>query len=160
MGETSEFSLSVRAFLKFYRWRRVDPVPWAVPDKPLTEARVGLVSSAALVMPDQEPFDDDFKGGDFSFREIPSTVDVQSLVETHRSDSFDRAGLEVDRNLVLPVDRLRELAADGTIGSFNQRVLSFMGSITAPGRLIRESAPRAAELFQKDEVDVALLVPV
>jgi hypothetical protein len=49
---------------------------------------------------------------------------------------------------------------EGAIGSFNRRALSFMGSITAPGRLIRETAPRAAELFVEDEVDVVLLVPV
>jgi hypothetical protein len=35
-----------------------------------------------------------------------------------------------------------------------------MGSITAPGRLIRDTAPEAAEWLVEDEVDVALLVPV
>jgi hypothetical protein len=40
------------------------------------------------------------------------------------------------------------------------RHLSFMGSITAPGRLVAESAPEAAQLLVDDGVDVALLVPV
>ncbi len=40
------------------------------------------------------------------------------------------------------------------------RHLSFMGSVTAPGRLVRDTAPRAAELLVEDRVDVALLVPV
>lgn len=35
-----------------------------------------------------------------------------------------------------------------------------MGSITAPGRLIRRSAPEAAALLVEDEVDLALLTPV
>jgi hypothetical protein len=35
-----------------------------------------------------------------------------------------------------------------------------MGSITAPGRLIRDSAPAAAKLLADDRVDVALLIPV
>jgi hypothetical protein len=35
-----------------------------------------------------------------------------------------------------------------------------MGSITAPGRLIRESAVEGAKLLAKDQVDAALLVPV
>jgi hypothetical protein len=35
-----------------------------------------------------------------------------------------------------------------------------MGSITAPGRLIRDSAPAMADLLVEDQVDVALLVPV
>jgi len=42
----------------------------------------------------------------------------------------------------------------------NQRHLSFMGSITAPGRLMRRTAPEAARALQADGVDVALLVPV
>jgi hypothetical protein len=35
-----------------------------------------------------------------------------------------------------------------------------MGSITAPARLVRESAPAAAQVLVADRVDVALLVPV
>ena len=46
------------------------------------------------------------------------------------------------------------------IGSVNRRHLSFMGSIPAPGRLIRDSAPAAAQLLVEDRVDAALLVPV
>jgi D-proline reductase (dithiol) PrdB len=160
MGQMSEFTLGVRAMLKLYRWRTIDPVPWALPDKPLEQCRVGLVSSAALVLPDQKPFDEGIKGGDWSFREIASDVDPQTLIEAHRSESFDRSGLVIDKNLVFPLDRLREMEREGAIGSFNRRALSFMGSITAPGRLIRETAPRAAELFVEDEVDVVLLVPV
>ncbi|MGK2859308.1 MAG: glycine/sarcosine/betaine reductase selenoprotein B family protein [Thermoanaerobaculia bacterium] len=160
MGDYSEFSLKVRAMLAIYRWRRIDPMPWAEPRLPLAQANVGLVSTAALVLPDQPHFDESVKGGDFSFREIPSSTDPQILVETHRSESFSRDGLVVDKNLVLPIDRMRELERDGVIGRFNPRCLSFMGSITAPGRLVNETAPAAAELFVRDGVDVALLVPV
>jgi hypothetical protein len=35
-----------------------------------------------------------------------------------------------------------------------------MGSITAPGRLTRDTAPAAARNLREDDVDVALLVPV
>jgi len=77
-----------------------------------------------------------------------------------RSTSFDHRGIEADRNLALPLDRLRELAAEGEIGEVAPRHLSFMGSITAPNRLVRHSAPEAAEILVRDAVDVALLVPV
>jgi D-proline reductase (dithiol) PrdB len=46
------------------------------------------------------------------------------------------------------------------IGNVAPRHLSFMGSITAPGRLRTETAPEAAGLLVEDGVDVALLVPV
>jgi D-proline reductase (dithiol) PrdB len=160
MGHLGEFSTSIRLFLRAYRWRRIDPVPWQPLSKPLSECRVGIVSSAGFVEPGQEPFDGDARGGDHSFRTLSADCDVQSLIECHRSHSFDRAGLEVDRGLAFPVERLRELAADGRIGEVSRRHLSFMGSITAPGRLIKHSAPEAAKVFVEDEVDVALLVPV
>ena len=160
LGETSEFSLTIRLFLKTYQWRKVDPVPWAPLGKPLAQCKLALVSSAGFVMPDQPPFDESIKGGDPSFREIPSGVDVKTLVETHRSESFDHAGLRQDPNIGFPIDRVRELAASGRIGSVNHRHLSCMGSITAPGRLMRDTAPPAVRLLVQDQVDAALLVPV
>lgn len=160
MGHLGEFPLNIRLYLKTYRWRRIDPVPWASARQPLARSCLALVSTAGFVAPGQEPFDDRQRGGDYSFREIPADQDPHSLIDCHRSDSFDHTGMRADPNLAFPLDRVRELAADGVIGSVNHRHLSFMGSITAPGRLMRESAPAAARLLAADGVDVALLVPV
>ena len=128
--------------------------------KPLAECRVALVSSAGLVPPDQPPFDKSLKGGDFSFRVVPADARVQELVESHRSEAFDPLGIAADRNLAFPLDRLHELAAAGTIGAVAPRHLSFMGSITAPSRLIKFTAPQATNILLEDQVDIALLVPV
>ncbi|HSY50208.1 MAG TPA: glycine/sarcosine/betaine reductase selenoprotein B family protein [Thermoanaerobaculia bacterium] len=160
MGDLSEFSFVTRAFLKAYPWRRIDPVSWTPLRKPLVEANVALVTTAGLVMPDQAPFDDKIKGGDSSYRVIPGDADVSSLIDTHRSETFDHSGIQSDPNLAFPLDRLHELARDGRIGRVNERHLSFMGSITAPGRLIRDTAPAVARLLVQDAVDVVLLVPV
>jgi D-proline reductase (dithiol) PrdB len=160
MGDLGEFNLGVRLFLKAYRWRRIDPVPWTPIRKPLCECRVALVSTAGLSLPEQPPFDSTVRGGDFSYREIPHDTDLAVLRDDHRSESFDHSGIHRDPNLALPADRLRELQSAGRLGSINQRHLSFMGSITAPGRLVQQSAPEAAQKLVQDEVDVALLVPV
>jgi D-proline reductase (dithiol) PrdB len=160
MGELSEFSLATRLFLKAYHWRRIENVPWTVLSKPLAECRLGLISTAGFVGPGDAPFDVAVRGGDPSFREIPGDIDVSKLREHHRSESFDHQGLAKDPNLAFPIDRLRELVTRGRLGGLNRRHLSFMGSITAPGRLLRDSLPEAARLFEEDEVDVALLVPV
>lgn len=160
MGDLSEFSLPTRLFLRGYPWRRVEPVPWSPPRKSLSECRVALVSTAGFVLPGQRPFDASVRGGDASFREIPADVDAATLVASHRSRSFDPGGMNSDPNLAFPVDRLRELAQSARIGSVNHRHISFMGSITAPGRLIKQTAPEAARLLAADGVDVALLVPV
>ncbi len=160
MGDTSEFSLTIRLFLKAYQWRKIDPVPWTPLMKPLSQSKLALVSSAGFVLPAQPHFDESIKGGDPSFREIPSGVEVKTLVETHRSESFDHTGLQKDPNVGFPINRVRELAASGRIGAVNHRHLSCMGSITAPGRLIHSTAPPAVRLLVEDQVDVALLVPV
>ena len=160
MGDLNEFSLPVKLFLKAYPWRKIDPLPCATREKSLSECRLALVSTAAFVRPGQKPFDESIRGGDFSFREIPGDADVRQLIESHRSESFDHTGIHQDPNLAFPLDRARELAERGRIGSLNPRHLSFMGSITAPGRLIQQTAPAAAQLLFEDAVDVALLVPV
>ena len=160
MGDISEFAFKDRLFLRTYRWRRIDPVPWAPLGKPLRDCRVAIVSSAGFVLPSQEPFDPGVRGGDPSFREIPADTDVSILVEMHRSESFDHADMRDDPNLVLPIDRMRELAERGRIGSVNRRHLSFMGGITEPGRLVEYTAPEAARRLVSDAVDAALLIPV
>lgn len=160
MGDMSEFPLAIRLFLKTYQWRRNDPVPWTRLSKPLSRARVGLVTTAGFVAPDDRPFDRKIRGGDPSFRVLASAVRVSDLTEHHRSESFDHAGIAADPNLAFPLDRLRELVKRGRIGSVSDRHVSLMGSITAPGRLQRDTLPEATRLFQDDEVDVALLVPV
>jgi len=160
LGDPSEFPLKYKLFLKAYPWRRIDPVPWAPLQKPLKDSRLALVSSAGLVLPGQNPFDESIRGGDYSVREIPSDIDVSTLIDTHRSDLYDHAGLRQDPNLAFPLDRLRELVQKKRIGSLNHRQLSYMGSITAPGRLVKKTAPKDMRRLVEDGVDAALLVPV
>ena len=160
MATLDSLSLAERIFVQTYPWRRIDPVPWTPLAKPLSACRLALVSSAGLVLPGQQPFNDRVRGGDFSFREIPADADARTLIDTHRSRAFDHAGMAADPNLAFPLDRTRELAALGLVGPLNRRHLSFMGSITAPLRLVRQTAPEAARLLVEDGVDVALLVPV
>ena len=160
MGEIAEFSLVARTFLRTYRWRKIDPVPWAPLEKPLSDCRLALVSSAGFVTPNQAAFDGSVRGGDPSFRSIPSDFPSADLIDTHQSDSFDHEGMVRDPNLAFPIDRVRELAESGQIDSVGEEHISFMGAITAPGRLIRDTAPEIARRLVEGQVDVVLLVPV
>lgn len=160
MATVSELPLSLRLFLKTYPWRRIDPVPWSPLRRPLAEARVALVSTAGLVLPGQEPFDNDIRGGDWSYREIPADADSTTFIDVHRSKSYDHSGVHADANLAFPIDRIRELAEEGAIGEVNHRHFSLMGSITAPGRLTARSAPAVADALSADGVDAVLLVPI
>lgn len=155
MAEFSELPLSLRLFLRTYPWRRNDPAPWAPMRHPLATAKIAVLTTAGLVVQGQAPFDDDVRGGDWSYREIPDSVDVKSLVETHRSSSFDHSGIRADPGLAFPVERLRELGI-----ATNHRHFSLMGSITAPGRMTNHTAPEVADKLLADRVDAVLLVPI
>lgn len=130
-----------------------DPA-WVVP-KPLNQSTVAIVTSAALHTPD----DDRFVGGDTSFRLIDRAR--RDLVLGHWSPNFDRSAITLDLNVVYPIDRLEELAADGTIGAVAPRHVSFAGNQPDDVATIRlDSGPAAAAALKADGVDVVLLTPV
>lgn len=160
MATLADLPLKYRLFLRTYRYRSVDWRPGAVLKKPLSRARIAAITTAAFYTPDQTPFDKSMRGGDVSFRIIPTNTDLRGLGIAHRSDAFDHRGIEADKNLALPLDRLREFVRDRRIGSVAARHFSFMGSIPAPGRLVSGTAPEVVRLLRDDGVDGVLLTPV
>lgn len=146
--------------MKAYRYRQFDWRPGTSLHKPLSQARIAVVTSAAFYRPGQAPFDPSVRGGDYSFREIPLATDLDILQIGHKSDAFDHSGIESDKNLALPLDRLRELKAEGCIGDVAPRHFSLMGSISAPARLVSITAPEIARRLAEDQVDGVLLTPV
>ena len=130
-----------------------ETAPW-VSGPPLAERRVAIVASAGLVVRGEKPF----RGGDADYRVIPSTTRADQLLLSHVSVNFDRTGFQEDWNVVFPLDRLIELAAEGTIGSPAATHYSFMGA-THPSKMER-MARQLAGLLKRDQVDAVLLVPV
>jgi D-proline reductase (dithiol) PrdB len=92
------------------------------------------------------------------YRVIPGNIEARDLVMTHISTNFDRTGFQQDWNVVFPLDRLKELAAEGIIGSVAAYHYSFMGA-TDPAEM-EPAARNLAVLLKGDRVDAALLVPV
>ena len=160
MASLRDLRLRHQLFMRGYRYRSVDWHPGAVLEKDLHEAGVAVVTTAAFSTPDQPPFDASRRGGDVSFREILRGTDLASLRVHHRSDAFDTRGIDHDPNVALPLDRLEEMATEGSIAAVAPRHYSFMGSISAPGRLVAETAPEVARRLRSDAVDVVLLTPV
>ena len=159
MATLSDLSVKERLWFHRYRFRRVDPLPWQPATRPLSCSRVAVVTSAGMHLPQDPPFQR-VKGGDVSFRVIPRDAPLPSLILTHPSGAWDRTGVEEDANMALPLDRLGEMADAGEIGALAPRHVAFQGSITAPIRLLKQSAPEVAEIFIADEVDLVLLTPV
>ena len=160
MGKLSDLKLKYQVLIKGYPFRRVDWRPGAVLGKPLNQARIALVTTAGFYLPDQQPFDQSFRHDDCSYREIPWGTPTKILQIGQSSDAFDHSGIEADRNLTLPLDRLQELVNAGVIGQSAPRHLSIMGSIIAPAKLINESGPEIARKLQEDGAEGVLLAPV
>lgn len=159
MATLEEMPADVRSFVKAYQWQRIDPVPWAEVKKRLSDSRVGVVVTACMVMPDQPPFDAEQPGNDPSIRIVSRHVDPHVLVNTFPGQAFDHAGLREDPNLLIPLDRLREMVWLGEIGEITTRVVSLCGHITKPKRLVGETAPEIAQIFGEDAADTVILVP-
>jgi D-proline reductase (dithiol) PrdB len=127
--------------------------PW-VKGPPLSQRRIAIVSSAGLVVRGEDPF----RGRDADYRAIPATTRAEDLLCSHISINFDRTGFQEDWNVVFPIDRLRELAEEGVIGSVADTHYSFMGA-TDPVQM----EPHARELagrLKQDNVDSVILAPV
>lgn len=159
MSTLEEFGPEVRAFVSTYGWHRIDPVPWAAFDTPLSRCRVGLVVTACMTMPGQPPFEAERPDNDASVRIVPSGTDPAALVNTFPGQAFDHNGLAADANLLVPLDRLRELATAGEIGDVSPRTVSLCGHLPKPRKLIEETAPWIAQMFVEDAADVVVLVP-
>ncbi len=131
-----------------------DATPW-VTGPPLAERRVALISTAGLHRRDDRPF----SPGSLEYRRIPAHTPPDDLVMSHVSTNFDRTGFQQDWNVVFPLDRLRELAAAGVVGSLARDHYSFMGAI-GDTHALEPHARELARTMQADGVDTALLVPV
>jgi D-proline reductase (dithiol) PrdB len=149
----------LRTFVEMYAWRRNDPVPWTEPRKALSASRVGLVFMACMTMPDQPPFHAEEPDFDPSIRIVPSRTDPRELVNTYPGQAFDHSVLSADPNVIIPLDRLHEMAERGEIAGVTARAVSLCGHLPHPQALIDETAPAIARLFADDGADVVLLVP-
>ena len=83
---------------------------------------------------------------------------MNNLVMGHLSTNFDRSGYYQDINTSFPIDRLRELADESTIGSVASRHFSFMGA--TPPTVMEPIARDLASVLKSDKVDAVALVPV
>ncbi len=137
-------------------------IPYTPLAKPLGECIVALVSTAGVARNDDQPFDQDGERrnpwwGDPSFRAIPlgATEKDVRLYHLHIDTRFGEADLDV----VLPMRRLAELAAEGIVGRPAPTHYSVMGYVLEPQELVGKTAPAIAGRMRAERVDAAVLVP-
>ncbi len=140
------------------------PIPWAPLAKPLAESVVALHTTAGVSMKEDEPFDMELERrnpmrGDPSFRKLRADATSDTIVSNHLH--IDTSYIERDLNVALPLDRLRELEAEGVVGGVaatHTSTMGYQGNDTSV--LEKETAPAIADLYRSQEVDLVLLAPV
>jgi D-proline reductase (dithiol) PrdB len=137
----------------------LDSTPWSPLHKPLSQSKLSLVTSAGLHLRDDKPFIGGPKGGDVSYRVIPSTAKATDILQSHVSIGFDHTAIMRDMNVTLPIDRVRELVDKGIVGSLAQNYYSFMGAIRNPKPLIETTGPEVARRLKDEDVDFVFITP-
>jgi D-proline reductase (dithiol) PrdB len=118
----------------------------------LNESTFALVTTAGVHLRNQEPFNVD---GDNSWRLIPGDVESSQLMVTH--EHYDHRDADEDINVVFPIDRLRELAAEGIIGGVSDKQLGFMGYTQQFRDLYEHAAPEMAKVILRSKADGVVL---
>lgn len=123
--------------------------------KPVEKCTIGILTSAGVQLASDPPLG---AHNDLSYRTIPRSVEFSDLILRHTSPS--RKWAEQDLNVVYPRDPLLALEHDGFIGALAERAVSILGSIFGFSALMLETAPRIADEFQAQGVDLVFLLPL
>jgi D-proline reductase (dithiol) PrdB len=140
-----------------YGWHEATDTPaWTPLAKPLSECRVGMMTTAGTYVAGQEAY---FYKDDTSQRPIPSDTPVENLRFSHLTENY-LPDARRDPNCAFPIEPLRQLAAEGVIGGLAENFFSCMGAVYSKRRVDEEVAPAIYEAFAAEGVDVAYLVPL
>ena len=138
----------------------IDSVPFAVPAKPVKNAKLALITTAAPYRPD---LNDQGPGAPYNaeakfFRTYAMAVTpVPDLRISHLG--YDRKHTTaVDANSFLPVTRLTEAVSSGELGAFAEELIG-VPTNRSQRVTLEQDAPEVLTACRLQEVDLALLVP-
>src|SRR5512138_2878321 len=117
----------------------------------LEEAHVCIVSTAGVREKDDKPF---LLEGDSSWRVISGEARGADLA--YDDSHYDHGCADHDINCIFPIDRVRELAAEGRVGGLTERHFS-LGFSQALRELREKTVPELARAVDKARPDVVLL---
>lgn len=154
------------AFYQMEECRPELPIPWTPLSRPPAECKFGLVTSGGFYHRGVEPaFDlEREKGestwGDPTYRVLPADITPAEIGVSHLH--LNTRDILEDFNILLPIHRFGELAAEGRVGSLAKHAYSFMGyqgyppDTTAWGEVY---GPQVAEKLKAEGVECVLLTP-
>ncbi len=143
-----------------------DPFSGTIPfyplAKPLSEARLSLVTSAGISLKSDTPFDmekekRDPTWGDPTYRAIPrgtqsSDIEVNHL---HINSSY----IYDDINVILPLDRIQTMAEQGKVGGLAPTSYAFYGFQWERTEFLDEGIKPMIDRMKDEAVDAVLLTP-
>jgi hypothetical protein len=143
---------AAQGYAQPYSWAHHQEVPFTRLGKPLSECRVGVVTTASIVPVGEEPEEALLKKSWYAApsRPVPKRLFAEDLFWDKDATHTD------DVDSFLPLNRLADLAADGRIGSVSPR---FYGVPTeySQGRTSNRAAPQILAWCREDGVDAVLL---
>jgi hypothetical protein len=143
-----------------------DDGPFTAPERPLAELAVTIIGAGGIYVDSDDPLDGETQDEATArikeyLREAPTLSRIPGDTPTDqigvRHPGYDVRGARRDVNAVFPIETLRDLAVDGTIGGVAETHYGFVGACSQL-ELRNEVAPRWAEELRSEEVDVCLLV--
>jgi D-proline reductase (dithiol) PrdB len=142
------------------------PIPWTPLPHPLPDCKFGLVTSGGLYHKGVEPpFDVEREKreptwGDPTYRTLPASIRPAEVGASHLH--INTRDMLADINILLPIHRFQELAAERHIGGLAEHAYSFMGYQGFPpdGTAWQEThGPQVADKFKAAGVNCVLLTP-
>ncbi len=138
------------------------PIPWTPLPRPLAACTVALLSSAGLALKTDQPFDQEGERrdpwwGDPTHRVIPVEATEREVAMYHLH--VDPAPVAQDLNCLFPLQRLRELAAEGVIGRAAPHHYAIMGYLLQPEALLTQTLPAILARLRAEAVDLVVLAP-
>lgn len=125
--------------------------------KPLSDSKVALLTTAGVHLKHDEPFEVHSAEGDASFRLVPADARHDHLMVSDTHFNTEPAGEDI--NCLFPIERLLEVAANGSIGEVAASHVAFMGFNPEPVPRLIDSAGAAADVLVNQQVDVVIMSP-
>ncbi len=150
---------------EFYRSQGFPPYNWTINEgaplmrlaKPLGRCRIAMLTSGGVSRKDAAPFNPQARN---DLRLDPIDRETPAHFFAINDDYYNHADADRDINCIFPIDRLRELAAEGVIGEVAPHHYSgFMGRIYVRTAVMNEAAPALARKLREESVDAFVLVP-
>ena len=157
IDKTREY-YAAEGYDKPYEWPHFDEVPFTPLAKPSAECRIALVSTSDVQLRDDAAARQEFNALTGNVYSISSETPASALFS--RQEHFDTHATHIeDVDSYFPLTRLRELAADGRIGSLAKRAHGVFTSYSKR-KTLEADGPEILKRCREDGVDAVVLTPI